>query len=100
MADDFEKIRQVMLIEQFKNCLFTDFRTHLDDKEVSTLNEAAVLSDSYALTHKRNFMKPRHGYGQNDTAGAPQQKNYATADSKDDKLRQGDNIEKKQSTKK
>ncbi|MCP4255549.1 MAG: hypothetical protein GY775_19515, partial [Candidatus Scalindua sp.] len=93
-ADDFEKIRQVMLIEQFKNCLFTDLRTHLDDKEVSTLNEAAVLSDSYALTHKRNFMKPRHGYGQNDTAGAPQQKSYVTAENKDDKLKQGDNIEK------
>ncbi|MCP4272495.1 MAG: hypothetical protein GY781_11080, partial [Gammaproteobacteria bacterium] len=39
-------------------------------------------------------MKPSHGYGQSDTAGAPQQKNYATTDSKDDKLRQGDNSEK------
>merc|ERR1711860_487018 len=93
-ADDFEKMRQVMLIEQFKNCLFTDLRTHLDDKEVSTLSEAAVMSDGYALTHKRNFVKPRHGYGQNGTTSAPQHNNYATADSKDDKLRQGDNSEK------
>ena len=55
---EFDSLRELMLIEQFKNCLFTDLRTHLDDKEVKTLNEAAVLSDSYALTHKRNFMKP------------------------------------------
>ena len=65
-VSDFDKLRQLMLVEQFKNCLFTDLRTHLDDKEVSTLNEAAVMSDSYALIHKRNFYKPRNFGGNRD----------------------------------
>ena len=92
--DDFQKIRQVILIEQFKNCLFTDLSTHLDDKNVSSINEAAVMSDSYALTHKRNFIKQRQGYGHN---SAPNNAPQVTPTSIERKEERGNDGEKNNS---
>ena len=57
---DYDKLRQIILIEQFKRCVHDDLKTYLDEKNVETLHEMAVLADDYALTHKRCF-KPRQG---------------------------------------
>ena len=57
---DYDKLRQIILIEQFKRCVHDDLKTYLDEKNVETLHEMAVLADDYALTHKRSF-KPRQG---------------------------------------
>ena len=48
------------MIEQFKRCVRDDLKTYLDEKNVETLHEMAVLADDYALAHKRSF-KPRQG---------------------------------------
>ena len=57
---DCEKLRQIVLIEQFKRCVHDDLKTYLDEKNVDTLRQMAVLADDYALTHRRSF-KPRQG---------------------------------------
>jgi hypothetical protein len=53
VKEDYEKLRQLMLIEQFKNTLSTAIRTYLDEREPDTIQEAAVYADQYFLTHKR-----------------------------------------------
>ena len=60
VISDYDKLRQIVLIEQFKRCVHDDLKTYLDEKNVDTLHEMAVLADDYALTHKRSF-KPRQG---------------------------------------
>jgi hypothetical protein len=41
------------LVEKFKECVHQDLRTHLEDKNLRTLDEAAVISDTYTLSHKK-----------------------------------------------
>ena len=50
--DSFEKLRELILIEEFKNCLGTDVRTFVNDQKADKLTEAARLADNYSLTHK------------------------------------------------
>jgi len=47
-----------MLLEEFKNCLPSDIKTHLDERKANDLSQAAVWADDYALTHKDSFKKP------------------------------------------
>ena len=60
IVSDYEKRRQIILIEQFKRCVHDDLKTFLDEKNVEHLHEMAVLADYYDLMHKRSF-KPRQG---------------------------------------
>ena len=53
---NFDSLKQLVLVENFKNSLTRDLRTHLEEKEVKTLERAARLADEYVLTH-RNFSK-------------------------------------------
>ncbi|CAC5366140.1 unnamed protein product [Mytilus coruscus] len=47
-------------------------KTHLDDKTVETLQDAAVISDYYTLSHKRSFK------GQNFNTSSGNYKNQST----------------------
>lgn len=49
-------LRQVILLEEFKDCVPPDLKTHLEDKNVKTLEEAAVISDTFPLSHKKIFL--------------------------------------------
>ncbi|MDA3086465.1 RNase H-like domain-containing protein [Campylobacter sp. CS_ED1] len=51
-----DKLRQLMLVEEFKRCLRPDIKSFLDEKQVETLDEAARLADDYSLTHKTSFV--------------------------------------------
>ena len=53
----FEKLWQLILIEEFQQCLSHDLATHLSDKKLDRVDEAAIIADSYSLTHTRNFHK-------------------------------------------
>jgi len=44
-----------MLLEEFKNCLSSDIKTHLDKRKANDLHQAAVWVDDYAQTHKGSF---------------------------------------------
>ena len=50
VGTDFEKLRQVILIEEFKRCVRDDIKTYLDEQKVENLAKAAAYADDYALT--------------------------------------------------
>ena len=52
---NYDKLRQFMLVEEFKRCIQSDVKTFLCEKQVETLEEAACLADDYYLTHKVSF---------------------------------------------
>ena len=39
---NYDKLRQLMLVEEFKRCIQSDVKTFLDEKQVETLEEAVV----------------------------------------------------------
>ena len=55
VGTDFDRLKEIILIEQFKRRVSEDIKTYLDEKDAKTLSEAAILADEYALTHKRKF---------------------------------------------
>ena len=48
---DFEKIRQLILIEEFKRRIPFHMKTFIDEKQVENLQQASDLADEYFLTH-------------------------------------------------
>ena len=56
VGSDHEKLRQLMLVEEFKWCINSDVRAFLNEKEVENLDVAARLADNYSLTHKTYFV--------------------------------------------
>ena len=55
---DFEKLRQLILIEEFKRRIPFHMETFIDEKQVENLQQAADLADEYFLTHG-NFNQQR-----------------------------------------
>ena len=56
VGSDHEKLRQLILVEEFKWCINSDVRAFLNEKEVENLDVAARLADDYSLTHKTFFV--------------------------------------------
>jgi len=52
---DLNSLRQLVLLEEFENCLLERFVVHLNEQKVKSLCAAAVLADEYVLTHKTSF---------------------------------------------
>ena len=59
MNENFDNLKQLILVEEFKRCLGADIKTYLDEKDAGTLFKAATLADDYSLTHKGKFYKPK-----------------------------------------
>ena len=57
VAQDYNKLRQLILLEQFKSCLQPHIKTYLDERKANNLAQAAVFADDYSLTHKSTFSK-------------------------------------------
>ena len=57
VENDFNKLRQLILIEEFKKCLQSDVKMYLDEQKADGLHQAAVLADDYSLTHKSTFLR-------------------------------------------
>ena len=63
VGQDFEKLKQMVLLEEFKDKVRNDIR------KVEELEKAAVMADDYALTHKMSSkfgnpeQKSYHGLG-------------------------------------
>ncbi|CAH3156176.1 unnamed protein product, partial [Pocillopora meandrina] len=51
-----DKLRQLILVEEFKRCIHSDVRTFINEQRAETLEDAARLSDEFSLSHKVNFM--------------------------------------------
>ena len=54
---NFEQLRQLILVEEFKRQTPSDIRSHLDEHQVNDLHMAATMADDYSLTHKSTFHK-------------------------------------------
>ena len=59
VGTDFEKLRQVILIEEFKRCVRDDIKTYLDEQKAENMTKAAAYADDFVLTHKSTFNKSR-----------------------------------------
>lgn len=53
----FGKLRELMLLEEFKKCLPERIVFYLNEQKNVSLAEAAVLADEFALTHKSVFVR-------------------------------------------
>ena len=65
VGQDFKKLKQMVLLEEFNDKVRPDIRSHLEKQKVEELEKAAVMDDDYALTHKMSSK-----------SGNPQQKRY------------------------
>ena len=63
VAREFEKLRQLVLIEEFKACVPVNIKTYIDEQKATTLQQAAVLADDYSLTHRGTFYPSDVGIG-------------------------------------
>ena len=52
VCGDYEKFRQLMLLEEIKQCIHPDIQLFLDDQEIGDIYGAAEKADYYSLTHK------------------------------------------------
>ena len=52
VGQDFEKLKQMTLLEEFKDKVWPDIISHLDEQKVEKMENAAVMADNYVLTHK------------------------------------------------
>ena len=89
IGQDFKKLKQMVLLEEFKDKVRPDIRSHLDEQKVEELEKAAIMADDYALTHKMSSK-----------SGDPQQKRYHGSGNRenisrnaDDRKRQGKSTE-------
>ena len=57
IGTDYDKLRQLILIEEFKWCVHYNLKTFLNERQVDTGYEMATLADEYTLTHQRNQNK-------------------------------------------
>ena len=89
IGQDFKKLKQMVLLEEFKDKVRPDIRSYLDEQKVEELEKAAVMADDYALTHKMSSK-----------SGNPQQKRFHGSGYRenisrnmDDRKRQGKSTE-------
>ena len=89
IGQDFKKLKQMVLLEEFKDKVRPGVRSHLDEQKVEELEKAAIMADDYALTHKMSSK-----------SGNPQQKRYHGSGNRenisrnmDDRKRQGKSTE-------
>ena len=77
--ENFNNLRQLMLIEELKACVPNELKMYLDDQKVTNLQQAASLADDYTLTHKTisklsSNMNNKHKYEhKHQTADIPAQ---------------------------
>ena len=52
---DFDRLRQIILMEEFKKSVPVSLRIYLDERGSHDLSEAGCLADEYALIHQSQF---------------------------------------------
>jgi len=52
VGNSFEKLKQLILLEEFKSCVPVKVETYLEEQKVNELQRAATLADDYKLTHQ------------------------------------------------
>lgn len=55
-----EDLQELILLEDFKNCIPVKIVVHLNEQKVAALSNAAVLADEFVLTHRNVFSAHTH----------------------------------------
>ena len=50
--DDFGKLKDLVSVEELKACVNRDLKLHLEELKLDTLQEVAIASDEYVLSHR------------------------------------------------
>ena len=61
VEEDFKKLRELILLEKFKNFLPSEVKIYMEEQKIATLCQAAVQFDDYSLIHKVSFGKASGG---------------------------------------
>ena len=61
-VDDFNKLRELVLIEEFKNCVPREIKVYIEENHADTLEDAAKKADEYSLSHKSYFRPKYSGF--------------------------------------
>ncbi len=54
-VNDFNALRELVLLEEFKSCLPERVVVYLNEQKVTSMSQAAVLAEEFVLTHKSVF---------------------------------------------
>uniref|UniRef100_A0A8C6T4W0 CCHC-type domain-containing protein n=1 Tax=Neogobius melanostomus TaxID=47308 RepID=A0A8C6T4W0_9GOBI len=79
----FDQLRDIILMEEFKNCLSERIATYINEQKTMNVSDAAVLADEYVLTHKEysGHVGPGYQFGSNrQREGHVESANRQTAD--------------------
>lgn len=57
-VSDFETLRELILLEEFKRCVPDRIVVYLNEQKVTSLSQASVFADEFMLTH--NFFFSAH----------------------------------------
>lgn len=59
-VDNFVKVKELLLAEEFKRNVSRDLRIHLEELKLDSIQEIAIASDEYALTHREEPSRKRN----------------------------------------
>lgn len=54
VENEYEKLKQLIPIEELKNCIAGEIKIHIDERKTETAYKLAILADKYTVTHKRS----------------------------------------------
>ena len=60
IEESYDRLRQLILVEEFKRCVPSRVRTFIDEQKAETLENAARVANDYSLTHKDSFNGKPH----------------------------------------
>ena len=64
VGEEFGKLKEVILMEEFRWKVQDSVRSYLDEKEVEDIESAAKLADDFVLTHKKSLSNGgKRGFG-------------------------------------
>ena len=55
VVDNFSKLRELILLEEFKSCVSREIKLYTEELKIDTLSAAAVAADEYVLSHRNTF---------------------------------------------
>ncbi len=61
-VDAYDKLKQLVLVAEFKHSVSSEIRVHLDEHKVADLKSVALLADDYALKHKKGGFSHNKSY--------------------------------------
>ncbi len=81
-----EHLQELVLLEEFKNCVPESVVVHLNDQKVTSLVDAAVLADKFTLTHKSVFTTVRRNLVPLTSESSAREKAYDSSRAKTETL--------------